>query len=388
MTHLEDLVLDNGYAGAQAALTYATGVKNMLSTGKGKASQVTVKWDGSPAIFAGIDPEDGKFFVGTKSALSKGVPKRIKSPSDIEKFYGDVPELGDKLLAAFKYLRTLGIKNVLQGDLMFTENDVQQETINGEEVLTFTPNTITYAVPVGSDLARQISKAKLGIVFHTAYNGGDSIHTAEKTFDVDISVLKQNPNVWFDDATYKDYTGVASLTPEEDAYLKSEIIAARKRISELGKANLNKIVTNPEFKKTIQPFINANVRGGKTIDDPAEFTRNFLAFYKERTLKGIEDLKPTFQAKRHAKIAAKGEFLEQNKKSVYQLIDLYNHLNRIKLIIINKLNTIEGLQTFIKAGDGYNVTNPEGFVAIGHDGGAVKLVNRLDFSQQNFARRP
>lgn len=388
MTHLEDLVLDNGYAGAQDALKYAAGVKNMLSTGKGKASQVTVKWDGSPAIFAGIDPEDGKFFVGTKSALSKGTPKRIKSPGDVEKFYGEVPELGEKLLAAYKYLRTLGIKNILQGDMMFAEMDVESEKINGEQVLTFTPNTITYAVPVDSDLARQIGRAKFGIVFHTAYNGGDSIHTAEKTFDVDISVLKQNPDVWFDDATYKDYTGVASLTPEEDNFLKQEIIAARKRVSELGKENLNKIVTNPEFKKTIQPFINANVRGGKSIDDPAEFTQNFLAFYKERTLKGIEDLKPTFQAKRHAKIDAKGDFLDQNKQSVYQLIDLYNHLNRIKLTIINKLNTIEGLQTFIKAGDGYDVTNPEGFVAIGHDGGAVKLVDRLEFSQQNFARRP
>jgi hypothetical protein len=177
------------------------------------------------------------------------------------------------------------------------------------------------------------------------------------------------------------------LTPEEDKFLKQEIIAAKARIAELGKENLNAIVTNPEFKKTIQPFINANVRAGSSIDDPAQFTKNFLAFYKERTLKGIEDLKPTFQKKRHDKIAAKGDFLEQNKNSVYQLIDLYNHLNRIKLTLIGKLNTIDGLKTFIKSGDGYDVTNPEGFVAIGHDGGAVKLVNRLEFSQQNFAGR-
>jgi hypothetical protein len=388
MTHLEDLVLDNGYAGAVEALKYATGVKNMLSSGKGKASQVTVKWDGSPAIFTGIDPEDGKFFVGTKSALSKGVPKRIKSPADIEKFYSEVPELGEKLLAAFTHLRKLGIKNILQGDMMFSEMDVQAEKIAGEEVLTFTPNTITYAVPVDSDLARQIGRAKFGIVFHTSYDGGDSIHTAEKSFNIDISKLNKTPDVWYDDATYKDYTGVASLSPEEDNFLKQEIIAAKARISELGKENLNAIVTNPEFKKTIQPFINANVRAGSSIDDPAEFTKNFLAFYKERTLKGVEDLKPNFQQKRHDKIAAKGEFLEQNKNSVFQLIDLYNHLNRIKLTIIGKLNTIDGLKTFIKSGDGYDVTNPEGFVAIGHDGGAVKLVDRLEFSQQNFNRQP
>jgi len=388
MTHLEDLVLDSGYAGAVEALRYATGVRNMLSSGKGKASQVTVKWDGSPAIFTGIDPEDGRFFVGTMSALAKGTPKRIKSPADIEKFYSEVPELGVKLLAAFTHLRKLGIKNILQGDLMFTEGGIQAENIAGDDVLTFTPNTITYAVPVNTDLANQISKAKLGIVFHTAYDGGDSIHTAEKSFNVDISKLNKTPDVWYDDATYKDYTGVASLTPEEDNFLKQEIIAAKARISELGKTNLNMIVSNPEFKKTIQPFINANVRSGTAIDDPAKFTKNFLSFYKERTLKGIEDLKPNFQQKRHDKISAKGEFLEQNKKSVYQLIDLYNHLNRIKLTIISKLNTIDGLKTFIKSGDGYDVTNPEGFVAIGNNNSAVKLVDRLEFSQQNFAKRP
>ena len=387
MTHLEDLVLDDGYAGAVAALQYAGSVRTMLAKGEGDKGQVTVKWDGSPAIFCGIDPADGKFFVGTKSALAKGTPKMIKSPSDVEKFYGDVPDLADKLLSSFKYLRTLGIKNVLQGDLMFGEGSVQQENIDGGDYLTFTPNTITYAVPVGTELTNKIQKAKIGIVFHTAYDGGDDIHSATKSFDVDVNSLKTNPAVWFDDATYKDYTGVASLTAKEDAYLKQEIIAAKKRLTELGKDKLNTIVSNPEFKKTIQPFINANVRAGQSIDNPAEFTKKFLAFYSERTLQGVEDLKPNFQAKRHEKIAAKGDFLTQNKNSVYQFIDLYNHLNRIKLLLVNKLNTIEGLKTFVKSGDGYDVTNPEGFVAIGHDGGAVKLVNRLEFSQQNFNKQ-
>lgn len=387
MTHLEDLVLDDGYAGAIAALQHASGVRTVLAKGEGDKGQVTVKWDGSPAIFCGIDPADGKFFVGTKSALAKGTPKMIKSPGDVEKFYSDVPDLADKLLSSFKYLRTLGIKNVLQGDLMFGEGSVQQEGIDGSDYLTFTPNTITYAVPVGTELANKIQKAKIGIVFHTAYDGGEDIHSATKSFNVDVNSLKANPAVWFDDATYKDYTGVASLTPKEDAYLKQEIIAAKKRLTELGKDKLNAIVNNPEFKKTIQPFINANVRAGQSIDNSAEFTKKFLAFYSERTLQGVEDLKPNFQAKRHEKIAAKDDFLTQNKHSVYQFIDLYNHLNRIKLLLVNKLNTIEGLKTFVKSGDGYDVTNPEGFVAIGHDGGAVKLVNRLEFSQQNFNRQ-
>jgi hypothetical protein len=45
---------------------------------------------------------------------------------------------------------------------------------------------------------------------------------------------------------------------------------------------------------------------------------------------------------------------------------------------------VEGIGTFQKTGDGYRVTAPEGFVAIGHDGGAIKLVDRLEFSRTNF----
>ena len=388
LVHLEDLVLDKGYVGAQEALRLATGVRNVLSRGKGKRSQVTVKWDGSPAIFAGIDPEDGKFFVGTKSALSKGTPRRIKSPGDIKKYYNDSPELGEKLLAAFKHLRGLGIKDVLQGDLMFTDDDVKRETVNGEEVLTFTPNTITYAVPADSALAKKIEQAKLGIIFHTAYVGGETIQDADKTFDIDINSLKKDPNVWYDDATYKDYTGIASLTPEEDNTLRQEIIAAKARLTQIGRKQLDEIVKYSEFKKYIQVFFNRKVREGEHIRDPQAFTAAFLEFYKEQTLKDIDKLKSD-KAKegRHAKIEAKEAWIEENKEAIYKIIDLHSHLIDIKMIIIDKLNTLDGLQTFVRSGNGYEVTNPEGFVAIGHDDGAVKLVNRLEFSRQNFNRR-
>lgn len=386
LAHLEDLVFDRGYNGAVESLKLVNGVRNMLAKGRGRRGKVTVKFDGAPAIFAGIDPVDGKFFIGTKAVLSK-MPKMIKSLSDIKKFYGDTPDLGKKLAAAYKYIKPLGIKNILQGDLMFTSEMVTPKRINNEDYLVFTPNMITYAVEAGSDLAKQIERAKFGIVFHTAYEGGETIGQASKTFDIDISDLKKTPDVWYDDATYKDYTGIASLTPEEDEYLRQEIIAAKARLTELGKAELENITKNPEFKKTIQIFINANVRAGQHIKDSAQFTKEFLKFHAERTLAGIEDLKPTFQKKRHEKITAKKDFILTHQESVYKLIDLYNHLNEIKLILIAKLNTIEGMKTFIKSGNGYEVTNPEGFVALGHSGDAIKLVNRMEFSQQNFNKQ-
>lgn len=388
LVHLEDLVLDHGYAGATKALQVASGVRNTLAKGRGSRGKVTVKWDGSPAIIAGIDPEDGKFFIGTKSAFAK-TSKKIKRLEDVDKYYNEQADLASKLTAAFNHLRKLGMDGILQGDLMFTEGDVQQQKIDGEDYLTFTPNTITYAVPVDSALGKKIARAKLGIVFHTAYDGGDTIQDVESSFNVDISALKQTPDVWFDDATYKDYTGLASLTPEEDASLKQEIIAAKARLAEIGKNELNTVVGNPEFKKNIQIFINGKVRQGEHIRDPQAFTKGFFDFYSERTLKDLENLKSD-KAKdaRREKVSSKEQFLNDHKETIYKLVDLYNHMIEIKLTLVSKLNTIDGLKTFVRSGNGYNVTNPEGFVAVGNDGGAVKLVNRLEFSRQNFNRRP
>ena len=97
--HLEDLIFNSGYAGALAALDYVESLRVMLAEGTGTTTQLTVKWDGSPAIICGIDPSDSKFFVGTKSVFAKGEPKRCKKAADIDKWYSAQPELAAKLLA-------------------------------------------------------------------------------------------------------------------------------------------------------------------------------------------------------------------------------------------------------------------------------------------------
>ena len=176
LEHVEDLVYNEGYIGAQRALNYMEGLRKMFAQGEGSPVQVTVKWDGAPAIICGTDPADGKFFVGTKSVFSKTEPKLCKSTADIKKFYGAAEGLAAKLEVALKYLAKLNIGGVLQGDLMFTPGDLETLNIEGRDYVTFTPNTITYAVPTDSDLAKRITKAKLGIIFHTKYEG-DSVST-------------------------------------------------------------------------------------------------------------------------------------------------------------------------------------------------------------------
>jgi len=389
MEHIEDLVFNDGFDGAKAALTYIEQVVSMLANGSGQAAKITVKWDGAPGIVCGIDPEDGKFFVGTKSVFAKGEPKIVKSKRQLDKWYGDNPGLAKKLELALKYLPKLGIGNVLQGDFMFDHNDIMNAEIAGEKMIEFTPNTITYAVPAKSDLAATMQRAKIGIVFHTSYEG-DSIAEMTPVYGVDVAGLNQSPDVWFDDATYKDLTGTASLTPKELAKIANTVKAIESTMKKIRPEKFNIVVDHKEFAKFVKPFINQMVRDGKLVTNPIAFLKDFLEFYKGKMQEEMDKIaaeKGEDHAtikNRLAKIKAKEEFIEDNSNALLGVLAVYKRLVEIKLLIINKLHQVEGLQTFIKDGDGYKVTNPEGFVAIGHHGDAVKLVDRLEFSKQNF----
>ena len=286
LEHLEDLVFNSGYSGAEDALNYIDSLRHMLAEGTGTTTQLTVKWDGSPAIITGVDPKDGRFFVGTKSVFSKE-SKACKSEKDIEKFYSDKPELAEKLSSALKYLSKLGIGRVIQGDLMFTPGDLSVVEINGEDCYVFTPNTITYAVPVDSGLGKKIGKAQLGIVFHTAYEG-DDLSSMKAEYGVNVSGLNQTDAVWFDDATYKDYTGVASLTPSENSKIKSYLTATVNTMKKIGPQRFDIVLQNKEFSRSIKPFINRMVRSGTQIGEPTEFLNQFIKHYNEEQLKGVE----------------------------------------------------------------------------------------------------
>lgn len=392
MEHLEDLVFDNGYAGAESALDYAEQVIGMLSDGEGNVATVTTKWDGAPAIICGIDPADGRFFVGTKAALSKE-PKLAKNRSSLMKYYGEKDQdLIDKLELALKVLPKLGIGGVLQGDFMFDRSTIDQIEIDGEKFISFTPQMITYAVKADSALAKRILRAKMGIVFHTAYDGVD-LPSMEATFGVDVSGLNQSKEVWFDDATYKDLTGLASLTPDEHKKINNNIKAIRSTMSKIRADKFDVVIENREFAKFVKPFINQMVRDGKLVHNPIEFLKDFLDFYKGKMQIEIDDIAAKKDDPDHvtirnrlAKIQKKEEFLEDHSNALLGVLAVYKRIVEIKHLIIGKLNQVEGLHTFIKDGDAYEVTNPEGFVAIGHHGNAVKLVDRIEFSSRNFNR--
>lgn len=388
LEHLEDLVFNSGYNGAVEALNYIESLRHMLAEGTGTTTKLTVKWDGSPAIVCGIDPSDSKFFVGTKSVFAKGEPKRCKSSKDVQNWYGEQPELAEMLEYALKYLSKLGIGGVVQGDLMFTPGKVTTVNVNDEDCYVFTPNTITYAVPVNSHLGQRIARAKIGIIFHTAYEG-ETIETMTASFGVNVSGLNQTNDVWFDDATYKDYTGVASLTPSEDAKIKKYLTATLATMDKIGQQRFDIILGDKEFARLVKPYINKNVRSGSQITEPTAFLQGFLTYFNDEMMKGIEDLAGGPQGRaaqnRLAKIKAKEQWIADNSNNLVGILATYKRIIELKGMLLHKLRQVEGIGTFQKTADGYKVTAPEGFVAIGHNGGAVKLVDRLEFSRINFA---
>ena len=169
MEHIEDEIINHGVPGGRAAINFLRSLRDMLAGASRSSVNMTVKWDGAPAIFAGIDPSDGKFFVAKKSVFNVN-PKLYKTNKEIDDDLSG--QLNAKFKVALKEFSKLNIKGVLQGDLMFT-NDLGKTKIDGVSYITFQPNTIVYAVPSDSDFAKVINKAKIGVVWHTTYTGKD-----------------------------------------------------------------------------------------------------------------------------------------------------------------------------------------------------------------------
>ena len=177
LEHIEDEVLNRGVNGARDAINFLQSLRDMLAGHAESRVNLTTKWDGAPAVFCGINPDNGKFFVGTKGVFNAN-PKLNYTDEDIDNNHPS-EGLNAKLKIALRYLPKLGIKGVLQGDMMFARGDIQDKTIDGVDYITFQPNTIVYAVPADSKLAQSMRAAQMGIVFHTSYTGKTSSVTKQ-----------------------------------------------------------------------------------------------------------------------------------------------------------------------------------------------------------------
>jgi len=387
LEHIEDEVLNNGVDGTRQAINFLRGLRDMLagSTKSGKQVRITVKWDGAPAIFAGTNPENNKFFVGTKGVFAKNA-KLNYTPEDIDRNH-PAEGLNRKLKIALKYLPELNIQGVIQGDMMYTQEDLQDENIDGDDYLIFKPNTIVYAIPKNSDLANQISASKMGIVFHTRYTG-DSLPEMDANFDVDISSMTRTSNVWFRDAEYEDVSGSASMTEKETAQITGILSGAGRLFRQLNPNILKYIQNHKDVNIQIKAYTNTKIREGRPIENPEAHARGLILYLKQKFEKELDKLKT--EKARIRKQQAQREFLkffQTNIRQLAQIFEMQNMLIACKILILRKLEQVKTMtKTFIQDDDGFRVTNPEGFVAVDKlkSDQYVKLVDRLEFSRQNF----
>ena len=386
LEHLEDEIINNGSKGAKTAIEFLKSIKQMLQGGSG-GSTVSVKWDGAPAVFCGTNPENGKFFVGTKSIFNK-TPKINYTNADISRNHGGA--LADKLKICLKYLPSLGISGILQGDLLFTSGDKKSATVAGQKSIIFTPNTITYAVPVvktglfGSSLYSSVNKAQLGIIFHTSYSG-NTMASLKAAFGASTKGLKKNKNVFFDDATYKR-ADAAAFNPNEEKAFDNIIRMAEGSAYKAG-AFIDKLKkdTGPlSLGVQLKTFFNTYIRQGTPITNTSKLANNFEVYFRDRIKKEIASKKTAAAKQKYEEILEAGmKILRPNRDSLYFAIATYITFQSAKAVLLRKLNTIQSIGSFLRTKNGYKVTNPEGYVAI-QKGRAVKLVDRLEFSQANF----
>ena len=381
MTHIEDRVLYGGVNGTRQAIFALRDLRDML--GGKKEGKVSVKWDGAPAVFAGIDPNDGKFFVAKKGIFNKN-PMVYKTDADID---ADTKgDLNTKLKEALKYLPALGIKGVIQGDFLYSKSELTTQSIGGQKYVVFHPNTIAYAIPAGTVAATAVKRAKMGIVWHTTYTG-NSFETMKASYGVDVSKLRKSADVWSQDAMLRDLTRV-TMSAKETEDVNKKLSEIGFLFNQIGASTLKTLENNRDLAQTIETFNNTFVRKGEQIKDTAKHVNALIKWVTARYQKEIDKRKT--EKGKNAQMIKRDEFLkffsQKNKENLKKIFDLQKLIIVVKLKLINILNKLKSIDTFVKTQNGFKVTGEEGYVAIDKLGGdAVKIVDRLEFSYNNFS---
>ena len=384
LEHIEDEVLNRGVSGARDAINFLQSLRDMLAGHSQTKVNVTTKWDGAPAVFCGINPENGKFFVGTKGVFNAN-PKLNYTDADIDANHSS-DGLNSKLKVALRYLPKLGIKGILQGDMMFAKGDIDEKVIDGQSYITFQPNTIVYAVPSDAKLARMMLSAQMGIVFHTSYTG-KTMADMNASFNIDIGHLTTTKDVWFRDASFTDASGTATFTAEETAAITGVLSQAGRTFQSINALNLNRISASETIMTYIKTFNNTKVRAGQAIKDTRAHTFELTRWVEAKLNKDISDAKKADTKKKRIKEKTEiMRFFNNAAKDLKAIFDLMNLLVTAKNMIVKKLQQMKQVtNTFLRTDDGFKITNPEGFVAVDRlKGNAVKLIDRLEFAHANF----
>ena len=384
LEHLEDDIINLGYKGAQQSIAFVEALLQLFQGSSNQKVNITVKWDGAPAVVCGKDPETGMFFVATKHAAFSSNQRLAFDEFDIDLHYEGKTGLINSLKHVYRELKDLKMTEVIQGDLLFTPTSKKRQVIDGEDYITFKPNTIVYAVPFNDPIGKTIQQANVGIVFHTKYSGSGAVNQLSASFGVDVSKLKSK-TAWIQDASYQNTSGKMTLTSQETktvssllASAKTNAMTARKFLDELSTQTAD-LTIGYLFKI----FTNKLVREGTPIN--ARSLAGLEAFVIDRVSKKEAGMKTVSGRQKYVGIKKElQKYLRDNAVNLRAMFKLYVDLLSVKTLLVKKLNEAQSIGTFIETDQGFKVTDPEGYVAVDRKGSAVKLVNRMEFSQANF----
>ena len=382
LEHLEDEMLNYGVDGCKAAVSFLKELRKMLGNQESSGFMQT-KWDGAPSIICGTNPMNGLFFVGTKSVFAKTNPKLCYTHEDVDAFYeGD---LAVKLKTSLDYFSGLGIDGVVQGDLLYTQADLKKETINGETLYTFRPNTITYAIPTNHPIGVAAKQAKIGVVFHTHYTGSyvpemQAAAGAKVDGNSDVLVVKNDTpmhRVGFSRAEMQKFDNYISKI-ERMCQICGDFLDELVDMSgSTGDAKFH-------ISTYLKQFFNSEIKNARSIGNVDEAMYDMLNFYGEKMEKELAKIKTVANLTKKRNLVYNSQnYVVDNVYKFKSMLALYKELQAVKQMVIDKLDHLEEFRTFVQTDKGYKVTTPEGYV-LHKDGSMIKFVNRLEFAYNNF----
>jgi len=376
IAHPEDRPLMHGHEGFEHAHAALMNAHAHMKAGH-KSSNLTMKYDGSPAIIFGHHPENGKFFVATKSIGNKN-PKINHTHADIDKNHGHSPGLASKLHTALDHLKKVAPKTgVFHGDLMHTKEDhhIHEEyLVEAKDKVSFTPNTITYTAK-GED-AKKIKKSKIGVVVHQQYHGKD-IHSLTASPHVDTSKFKEHPDVHLHGAEHD--TSKIKHSEENESGFHKHMGAAKEIHDTHGHKMYNAVHPKHSGESGhLATYINSTVRSN-SVPNVKDLKSHVQAHYDAKAAKVSTDkAKAAHTAEGNAQVA----HIEKNKAHYGNLLSMHHHLAQAKNHLVKSLETHEGRYEHHIAG---KKSKPEGFV-VNSEHGPDKLVNRSEFARENLLK--
>jgi len=366
--HLEDLVYQKS---GKDLVQDLYKLVSSLSSGQGMTWQA--KLDGAPAIVAGWHPENGKFFVGTKSLFNK-TPKVNYTAKDVD--VNHKGGLAVKLKDALTHLESVIPKGkIYQGDFMFSKADISTKKIDGKSYYTFKPNTLLYAIPTDTPLGKEIAKAAIGVGWHTTYTGS-TIEDLSAQFTIDISKFKSSSKTWNIDTNVKDMSD-AMISATEKKVLLSLIKKMEKKFKS---GSFKKLRKDKELLIFISTYYNQLVRENAL---KAEFS-GLVTFIEDKYNQKIDKLKT--EKGKGKKINERDNLvkrLRKDKSTINRLFSIHSDIVDFKIRVMTHLERLKRFKVFVDTPTGLKISKEEGFVAI-TGGDVIKLVDRLDFSRNNF----